>query len=68
MQKIFKILNGNELLIEGGLEAGINLFTGYPGSPLADFFKILYERKSELAKEGIKVVIANSEAHAGADG
>ena len=66
MQKIFKILNGNELLIEGGLEAGINLFTGYPGSPLADFFNILYERKSELAKEGIKVVIANSEAHAGA--
>jgi indolepyruvate ferredoxin oxidoreductase len=66
MQKIFKILNGNELLIEGGLEAGINLFTGYPGSPLADFFNILYERKNELAQEGIKVVIANSEAHAGA--
>jgi indolepyruvate ferredoxin oxidoreductase len=66
MQNKFKILNGNELLIEGGLEAGINLFTGYPGSPLADFFNILYERKSELSKEGIKVVIANSEAHAGA--
>jgi indolepyruvate ferredoxin oxidoreductase len=33
-----QILNGNELLIQGGLEAGFHLYTGYPGSPLADFF------------------------------
>lgn len=63
---MYKILNGNELLIEGGLEAGINLYTGYPGSPLADFFNILYEQKAELSKRGIKVVIANSEANAAA--
>lgn len=63
---MYKILNGNELLIEGGLEAGINLYTGYPGSPLADFFNILYEQKDELNKRGIKVVIANSEANAAA--
>lgn len=61
-----QILNGNELLIQGGLEAGFNLYTGYPGSPLADFFNILYERKNELQQKGIRVVIANSEAHAAA--
>jgi indolepyruvate ferredoxin oxidoreductase len=62
----YKILNGNELLIQGALEAGFNLYTGYPGSPLADFFNILYEEKEELHKKGIRVVIANSEANAAA--
>lgn len=62
----YKILNGNELLIQGALEAGFNLYTGYPGSPLADFFNILHESKKDLAAKGIKVVIANSEANAAA--
>lgn len=62
----YKILNGNELLIQGALEAGFNLYTGYPGSPLADFFNILYERHDELHEKGIRVVIANSEANAAA--
>jgi indolepyruvate ferredoxin oxidoreductase len=62
----YKILNGNELLIQGALEAGFHLYTGYPGSPLADFFNILYEEKDELHKKGIRVVIANSEANAAA--
>lgn len=62
----YKILNGNELLIQGALEAGFELYTGYPGSPLADFFNILFERREELAKDGIKVVLANSEANAAA--
>lgn len=62
----YKILNGNELLIQGALEAGFNLYTGYPGSPLADFFNILYEEKDELQKKGIRIVIANSEANAAA--
>ena len=61
-----KILNGNELLIQGALEAGFHLYTGYPGSPLADFFNILYEEKDNLQKKGIRVVIANSEANAAA--
>ncbi len=61
-----KILNGNELLIQGALEAGFHLYTGYPGSPLADFFNILFEEKEELHKKGIRVVIANSEANAAA--
>lgn len=46
-----KILNGNELLIQGALEAGFHLYTGYPGSPLADFFNILYEEKENLLKK-----------------
>ncbi len=62
----YKILNGNELLIQGALEAGFQLYTGYPGSPLADFFNILYEEKEEMHKKGIRVVIANSEANAAA--
>lgn len=62
----YKILNGNELLIQGALEAGFNLYTGYPGSPLADFFNILHEQKNALHEKGIRVVIANSEANAAA--
>lgn len=61
-----EILNGNELIVQGGLEAGFNLYTGYPGSPLADYFNILYKRKDEFHKRGIRVSIANSEANAAA--
>jgi indolepyruvate ferredoxin oxidoreductase len=64
--KRIEILNGNEIIIQGGLEAGFNLYTGYPGSPLADYFNILHHRKAEFADYGIKVVIANSEANAAA--
>jgi indolepyruvate ferredoxin oxidoreductase len=61
-----EILSGNEILVQGALEAGVDLLTGYPGSPLADFFNILYEKKEDLKKNGVHVVIANSEAHAAA--
>ena len=61
-----EILNGNEIIIQGALEAGFHLFTGYPGSPLADYFNILHERKKEFQEKGIRVVIANSEANAAA--
>lgn len=62
----YKILSGNELIIQGGLEAGFSLYTGYPGSPLADFFNILFLKKEEIKKLGPKVVLANSEANAAA--
>lgn len=62
----YEILNGNELLVRGGLEAGFSLYTGYPGSPLAEFFNILYTKKNSLKENGIQVVIANSEANAAA--
>ena len=61
-----EILSGNELIIQGGLEAGFSLYTGYPGSPLADYFNILSKRREEFKQRGIKVVIANSEANAAA--
>ena len=43
-----QIMTGNELIIQGGLEAGFSLYTGYPGSPLADYFNILNYKKSEM--------------------
>ncbi|MBP9680187.1 MAG: 2-oxoacid:acceptor oxidoreductase family protein [Bacteriovorax sp.] len=61
-----QIQNGNELIIQGALEAGFHLYTGYPGSPLADYFNILYEKKEEFKQKGLRVVIANSEANAAA--
>ena len=61
-----QIMTGNELIIQGGLEAGFSLYTGYPGSPLADYFNILNEKKDDFQKKGIRVVIGNSEANAAA--
>lgn len=61
-----EILNGNEIIIQGALESGFHLYTGYPGSPLADYFNILHERKKEFHEKGIRVVIGNSEANAAA--
>ena len=61
-----RVLSGNELIVQGGLEAGFHLYTGYPGSPLADYFNVLYHRRNELKKKGIRVAIANSEANAAA--
>ena len=60
------VLNGNALIVRGGLEAGFSLYTGYPGSPMADYFNILHRLKGELAAKGIRVAIANSEANAAA--
>lgn len=64
--KKYDILNGNELIVQGALEAGFSLYTGYPGSPLADYFNILFEKRKLLEEYGIKVVIANSEANGAA--
>ena len=46
-----QIMTGNELIIQGGLEAGFSLYTGYPGSPLADYFNILNHKKNEMQKK-----------------
>jgi indolepyruvate ferredoxin oxidoreductase len=61
-----KVLSGNELIIQGGFEAGISLYTGYPGSPLADYFNILYKEQKRLDSVNAKAILANSEAHAAA--
>ena len=66
MSDSHQVMSGNELIIQGGLEAGFSLYTGYPGSPLADYFNILNHQKKELESRGIRVVIGNSEANAAA--
>ena len=62
----FKIMSGNELIVQGAWKWGHSLYTGYPGSPLADYFNILHEKKKEIENLGARVVIGNSEANAAA--
>ncbi len=53
---------GNELILKGGLEAGMNLLTGYPGSPVADVFEAAANATPYLKEHGILAQIANNEA------
>ncbi len=56
------VYTGCELLVKGALESGVSLFTGYPGSPLAEVFDVI-QRNAELFKaNGIVAQIANNEA------
>ncbi len=57
---------GSELLLKGALEGGVALVTGYPGSPLADFFDIPRQRQQLLDEYGIAFHMANNEALAAA--
>ena len=41
------LLMGNEAIVRGALEAGINVATGYPGTPSSE----IIERFSGVAKE-----------------
>ncbi|MCK4850810.1 MAG: indolepyruvate ferredoxin oxidoreductase, partial [Phycisphaerae bacterium] len=58
------IFNGNELLVKGALETpgGVHLLTGYPGSPISEFFDVLTSLKGLLEKHGIRAQISNNEA------
>jgi indolepyruvate ferredoxin oxidoreductase len=59
-----ELFNGNELLVKGALETpgGVHLLTGYPGSPVAQFFDII-EANAPLFREwGVHAAIANNEA------
>ena len=56
------IFTGNELIVKGGLESGIGLLTGYPGSPVAEVFDAAERIKELLLDKGILVQIANNEA------
>lgn len=60
------VLDGNELLFKGCLEAGAALITGYPGSPLADIFVHLAANAELLRRLGIRATQANNEAQAAA--
>ena len=57
-----QVYTGAELLIKGALEAEVSLITGYPGSPVADFFNVAGSIKSLLKENGVLVQIANNEA------
>ncbi len=57
---------GNELILKGSLEGGINLLTGYPGSPVADVFEAAHSISDYLKENGILAQLANNEALAGA--
>src|SRR3989338_3111928 len=53
---------GTELILKGALEGGVSLLTGYPGSPLADFFNSARLVKELLKEKGIVFQVANNEA------
>lgn len=61
-----QVYTGTELLLKGALEAGVSLLTGYPGSPVADFFEMPRSRRILLEELGIVFQVANNEALAAA--
>ena len=36
-----EIFTGNELLVKGALEAGVSLYSSYPGSPVAETLDVI---------------------------
>ena len=56
------IFTGNELIVKGGLEGGMGLMTGYPGSPVAEVFDAAERIRDLLIEKGVTVQIANNEA------
>ena len=67
-QNAREVFTGNELLVKGCLEVegGVQLLTGYPGSPVAGFFDGLGDIKSLLKDKGMRAFQANNEALAAA--
>jgi indolepyruvate ferredoxin oxidoreductase len=59
-----EVFSGNELLVKGALETdgGVNLLTGYPGSPVASFFDCLSDLGELLKSKGMRAFQANNEA------
>lgn len=60
------VLDGNELIVKGALEAGVSLITGYPGSPVAEVFTICEAHASYLRELGVEAQLANNEAQSAA--
>lgn len=57
-----QVYTGMELLLKGALESGVSLLTGYPGSPIADFFNVARSVRDLLKEKGIVLQVANNEA------
>ncbi|HXC62798.1 MAG TPA: hypothetical protein VNZ67_00505, partial [bacterium] len=49
----WEAFTGNELILKGCLEAGVNLLTGYPGSPVADVFDVAMRQADGLRRHGL---------------
>ena len=62
----WEAFTGNELILKGCLEAGVNLLTGYPGSPVADVFDVAMRQADGLRRHGLLAEIAGNEALAAA--
>lgn len=62
----WEAFTGNELILKGCLEAGVNLLTGYPGSPVADVFDVAMRQADGLRAQGLLAEIAGNEALAAA--
>ncbi|HEX2504084.1 MAG TPA: hypothetical protein VHK00_09075, partial [Miltoncostaeaceae bacterium] len=60
------VLDGNELIVKGALEAGVSLVTGYPGSPVAEVFTICESHAPLLRELGTEAQLANNEAQSAA--
>src|SRR5687768_9231284 len=60
------VLDGNEQIVKGALEAGVSLITGYPGSPVAEVFTICEAHAPYLLELGVDAQLANNEAQSGA--
>jgi indolepyruvate ferredoxin oxidoreductase len=57
-----EVFTGNELILKGALEAGVDLLTGYPGSPVADVFDAAMAQAPILKANGLLAEIAGNEA------
>ena len=57
-----EIFTGNELLVKGALEVegGVHLLTGYPGSPVANFFDVCSDVSGLLKEKGVRAYQANN--------
>jgi indolepyruvate ferredoxin oxidoreductase len=60
------VLDGNELIVKGALEAGVSLITGYPGSPVAEVFSVCESHAPYLRELGVEAQLANNEAQSAA--
>lgn len=48
MYKLIKLLTGNEAIAEGIIESGVEVVSGYPGTPSTEVILTLLSRKEEL--------------------
>ncbi|HLA39589.1 MAG TPA: indolepyruvate ferredoxin oxidoreductase, partial [Candidatus Glassbacteria bacterium] len=60
------VYTGNELLIKGALEAGVALYSSYPGSPVAETLDVISANAELFLEMGVEAVVANNEALAAA--